>query len=211
MGCGRVGASLAVNLDHLGHHVVVVDQSKDAFLRLPSSFGGRTVTGRGHDKQVLDKCDITRADAFAAVSSGDNSNIIAARVCRETFAVPTVVARIYDERRAAVFERLGICTIATVPWASSQFLKHLIGDDEPIGWTDSTGTVSLKTSLVPVSWVGKTIDSIQLSLDLRVAAITREGRCFIPTATDRFHDADRAHIALATHDAALLDFSHTQR
>ena len=126
MGCGRVGATLGAELDALGHSVAVVDQAAKAFRRLPADFGGRTVTGMGFDREVLEEAGIRGADAFAAVSSGDNSNILAARVARETFGVTNVVARIYDPRRAAVYQRLGIPTVATVTWTADQMMRRLL-------------------------------------------------------------------------------------
>ena len=118
MGCGRVGSSLAEQLEDQGHSVAVVDQNPEAFRRLPADFEGRRVTGLGFDRDALTQAGIEDAYAFAAVSSGDNSNIIAARVVRETFGVPNVVARIYDPRRAEVYQRLGIPTVATVRWTA---------------------------------------------------------------------------------------------
>ena len=105
MGCGRVGAALAIELDTAGFDVVVIDRDPESFDRLPGGFAGRTVTGAGFDRVVLEKAGIRDATAFAAVSSGDNSNIIAARVARETFGIERVIARIYDAGRAAVYER----------------------------------------------------------------------------------------------------------
>src|ERR671929_2088653 len=128
MGCGRLGSTLAHNLDARGHSVAIIDQNSDAFRRLNSEFSGLTVTGFGFDRDVLRAAGVERADAFAAVSSGDNSNIISARLARETFGVPRVVARIYDPKRAEVYERLGIPTVATVPWTSARLLKTLPGE-----------------------------------------------------------------------------------
>ena len=130
MGCGRVGSSLALSLARLGHEVAVVDRESTSFRRLGKDFPGTTVLGMGFDRDVLLRAGVERADAFAAVSSGDNSNIISARVARETFGVDRVVARIYDPKRAAVFERLGIPTIATVPWTTDRFLQSLLQDTE---------------------------------------------------------------------------------
>src|SRR3982751_5036482 len=126
MGCGRLGSTLAHSLSRRGHSVVVIDQNSDAFRRLGSEFGGTTVTGVGFDRDVLRAAGIERADAFAAVSSGDNSNIISARLAHETFGVSRVVARIYDAKRAQVYERLGIPTVATIRWAADRMVRHLI-------------------------------------------------------------------------------------
>src|SRR5947199_10008773 len=133
MGCGRVGSTLAHSLEERGHSVAVIDQNADAFRRLGAEFRGLTVTGIGFDRAVMIAAGIERADAFAAVSSGDNSNIISARVARETFGVPRVAARIYDPRRAEVYERLGIPTVATVRWTADQMLRKLLPEGgEPL-------------------------------------------------------------------------------
>ncbi|MBN9620072.1 MAG: TrkA family potassium uptake protein, partial [Actinobacteria bacterium] len=128
MGCGRVGAALALQLSPLDHTVAVIDQDPLAFRRLGDDFPGRRVKGMGFDRETLIAAGIEQAAAFAAVSSGDNSNIIAARVARETFGVQRVVARIYDPKRAEVYERLGIPTVATVPWTSARLLKAVLGE-----------------------------------------------------------------------------------
>ena len=128
MGCGRVGSTLAHTLEARGHSVTVIDQDADAFRRLGSEFTGMTVTGIGFDRDVMTAAGIENADAFAAVSSGDNSNIISARLARETFGVARVVARIYDPKRAEVYERLGIPTVATVRWTADRIFRHLVPD-----------------------------------------------------------------------------------
>src|SRR5437762_8464203 len=136
MGCGRVGSTLAHILEDRDNTVSVIDRDPEAFRRLRSAFKGDRVTGIGFDRAVLTRAGIQRADAFAAVSSGDNSNIISARVARETFNVDHVVARIYDPKRAAVYERLGIPTIATVPWTTEEMLRAIIGSDHSEHWRD---------------------------------------------------------------------------
>ena len=131
MGCGRVGSSLALELDRRGHSVAIIDQTRDSFRRLGPTFQGQTVLGEGFERDVLERAGIRHADAFAAVSSGDNSNILAARVVRETFGVTNVLARIYDEGRAAVYERLGIPTVAPVRWLTGHMLGRLLPADGP--------------------------------------------------------------------------------
>ena len=156
MGCGRVGASLARALEHRGHSVAVIDIVQDAFRRLGPEFQGKTVKGVGFDRQVLQRAGIERADGFAAVSSGDNSNILAARVVRETFEVHNVVARIYDQGRAEVYERLGIPSVATVRWAADQVLRRLLPSGSEPQWRDPSGSVRLIEVHVNSGWVGTT-------------------------------------------------------
>lgn len=157
MGCGRVGSALAQNLEQQGHTVAVIDQDPTAFRRLGSGFGGRRVTGVGFDQDTLREAGIEEAGAFAAVSSGDNSNIIAARVAREMFGIENVAARIYDPRRAEVYQRLGIPTVATVRWTADQMLRRLLPSGAEPLWRDPTGGVQLAEVHASVAWVGHKI------------------------------------------------------
>ena len=143
MGCGRVGSSLATELEAAGHTVAVIDQAREAFRRLGPNFKGRTVTGVGFDREVLLEAGIQDADAFAAVSNGDNSNILAARVAREMYGIQNVVARIYDPGRAEIYQRLGIPTVATVLWTTDQILRRLAPEGSRSEWRDATGIIQL--------------------------------------------------------------------
>src|SRR5580698_437409 len=153
MGCGRVGSTLAHILEDQGHSVAIIDQDRDAFRKLGSPFKGKKVVGIGFDQNVLIEAGIEHADAFAAVSSGDNSNVIAARVARESFGVKRVAARIYDPRRAEVYQRLGIPTVATVRWTADQMLRRLLPSGAEEHWRDPSGTVVLaEVDLSPAWW-----------------------------------------------------------
>jgi len=180
MGCGRVGAGLAVALERLGHDVAVIDQNARAFRRLGADFHGQQVRGSGFDRQVLIEAGIERAGAFAAVSSGDNSNIISARVAKETFGVAHVVARIYDPKRAAVYERLGIPTVATVPWTTDRFLRMLLPDGVAAAWRDPSGTVAVLELPVHEGWAGRTVGELEEHTGTRVAFIVRFGTAVLP-------------------------------
>ncbi|MDQ1687932.1 MAG: trk/ktr system potassium uptake protein [Frankiaceae bacterium] len=200
MGCGRVGSTLAHNLVKLGYDVAVIDQSADAFRRLGEDFAGQIVTGVGFDRDTLVEAGIERADAFAAVSSGDNSNIISARVARETFGVENVVARIYDPGRAEVYQRLGIPTVATVRWTADQVLRRLLPSGAQTEWTDPSGSVSLCEVHVEPSWVGRTIDKLQSATGTRVAVITRFGEGLLPEESTVLQEGDLVHLALRAAD-----------
>src|SRR5919202_6679119 len=161
MGCGRVGSALAQTLEQQGHTVAVIDQDPTAFRRLGPGFGGRRVTGIGFDEDILREAGIEEAGAFAAVSSGDNSNIVAARLAREKFEVPVVVARIYDPRRAEIYQRLGIPTVATVKWTTDQVMRLLIPDQIASDWKDPTEGISLVTVALPAEWAGQKIEELE--------------------------------------------------
>lgn len=198
MGCGRVGATLAQTLDHKGHTVAIVDKDPAAFRRLGSHFGGHRVDGWGFDRDVLARAGIGEAHAFAAVSSGDNSNIISARVARETFGVERVVARIYDPRRAEVYQRLGIPTVATVRWTADQMLRRLLpSDTEPL-WHDPSGSVVLEEVSVDPRWVGETIATIERTTSGRVAFIARLGEGLVPASDTVLQEGDIVHATMPT-------------
>lgn len=205
MGCGRVGAGLSVELDAAGHDVVVIDREAAAFSRLSEGFSGRTVTGQGFDRTVLTEAGLEGADAFAAVSSGDNSNIIAARVARETFGVERVIARIYDAGRAEVYERLGISTIATVPWATGRLVRYITAGSSPVEWRDQTDSVSLVALDPPAAWVGIPVDRLAAAVGGRVAAVTRFGDCRLPDARTLVQADDVVHLVVPSQAVRDLD------
>ena len=200
MGCGRVGSSLAIELDRLGHSVAVVDRDDDSFRRLGPSFQGETVTGVGFDRDTLQKAGIERAHAFAAVSSGDNSNILAARVARETYGVASVVARIYDPKRAEIYERLGIPTVATVAWSTGQMLRRLLPRDLAEEWSDASGTVVLAQAGVDEGWVGTRIRTIGERTGTRIAFVTRYGEGLLPEPDTVLQEGDLLHVILRAED-----------
>ncbi|MCX2752495.1 MULTISPECIES: TrkA family potassium uptake protein [Gordonia] len=181
MGCGRVGSALAMSMQKRGHDVAIIDRDPSAFVRLSPDFAGRTITGVGFDREILVKAGIEHADAFAAVSSGDNSNIISARVARETFDVERVVARIYDAKRAEVYERLGIPTVATVPWTTERFVSAL-GETTTMEWRDPSGSLAIAQIDVDDSWIGISVGKFQEQTGARVAFLSRVGRPVLPEA-----------------------------
>ena len=180
MGCGRVGSTLARSLEDRNHTVSIIDSEPDAFRRLGPGFNGDKVTGYGFDQAVLEKAGIRRADAFAAVSSGDNSNIIAARVARETFGIQQVVARIYDPGRAEVYQRLGITTVATVKWTADQVLRRLLPAGAEPDFRDPSGTIRVDQVPVPDVWVGQRTVHFQEQTGSRIAWIDRLGEGMLP-------------------------------
>jgi trk system potassium uptake protein TrkA len=195
MGCGRVGSTLALRLEQLGHTVAIIDRDAGAFRRLAKDFQGRSVVGIGFDRETLIEAGIEQAEAFAAVSNGDNSNIIAARVAREQFGIDHVAARIYDPRRAEVYQRLGIPTVATVRWTADQMLRRLLpaaADDE---WADPTGKVSVSQLDVPPSWVGQRYSALEAATGTRVVCVTRLGVGQLPAKDTVYQEGDIVHFA----------------
>jgi trk system potassium uptake protein len=200
MGCGRVGSTLAHILEDRGYSIAIIDRDPDAFRRLGSSFKGERVTGIGFDRGVLIQAGIERADAFAAVSSGDNSNVISARVVRETFGVQRVAARIYDPRRAEVYERLGIPTVATVRWTADQMLRKLLPEGgEPL-WRDPTGKIVLAEVAFSPHWIGEQVKSVEASTLTRIAFVDRLGQAFVPDGGTVLQEGDIIHVVAKESD-----------
>ncbi len=202
MGCGRVGSTLAHNLENRDHSVSVIDRNPDAFRRLGPSYSGTTVEGYGFDREVLVEAGIEGAGAFAAVSSGDNSNIISARVAREQFGITNVVARIYDPGRAEVYERLGIPTVATVTWAADRVLRRLLPEGAEPLWRDPSGTVRVDEIPAPDSWVGSTVLQLQDRTGARVAFMTRLGSGLIPSRDTVVQEGDLLNLFMLEDDTA---------
>jgi trk system potassium uptake protein TrkA len=205
MGCGRVGSTLAHSLEDRGHSVAIIDQSPEAFRRLRGGFKGRRVTGFGFDRDVLVEAGIERASAFVAVSSGDNSNIISARVARETFGIDNVVARIYDPRRAEVYQRLGIPTVATVRWTADQMLRRLLPEGAVPLWRDPTGEVKLAEVQSDKAWVGAKVSVLEVAARTRVAFISRMGEAIVPVGETVIQDGDVVHVMARSNDLERIN------
>jgi trk system potassium uptake protein len=196
MGCGRVGSALARGLEDRNHTVSIIDSNADAFRRLGPTFSGTKVTGVGFDQDVLERAGIEEADAFAAVSSGDNSNIIAARVARESFGIQQVVARIYDPGRAEVYQRLGITTVATVKWTADQVLRRLLPAGAEPDFRDPSGTIRLDQVPVNEKWVGRRTVKFQEQSGSRIAWIDRLGEGMLPKRDTVIQEGDLLHLVM---------------
>lgn len=197
MGCGRVGAMLAHTLDNAGHSVAVIDQEPRAFRRLRPTFGGTQVTGVGFDRTTLTQAGIEKAFAFAAVSSGDNSNILATRVARETFHVPHVVARIYDPGRAEIYQRLGIPTVAAVRWSADQVLRRILPEQSINGdFRESSGRLILGELSLDPSWLGHPLHAVEAAAGVRIAYVTRFGEGMLPRPDTSYQQGDVLHAMM---------------
>jgi trk system potassium uptake protein TrkA len=205
MGCGRVGSTLAVDLEKAGHTVAVIDQNREAFRRLGADFNGRTIAGVGFDRDTLLEAGIEKADAFAAVSNGDNSNILAARVARENFGVKNVVARIYDPGRAEIYQRLGIPTVATVLWTTDQIMRRLTPDGTKSEWRDATGTISLIEVHPQKDWFGQSVLLIEKNTSARVAFITRLGDAVLPDEHTVLQEGDLVHVLASEREISKVE------
>ena len=205
MGCGRVGATLAQEIESRGHSVAVIDQNPEAFRRLSGDFGGQKVTGIGFDRDTLIQAGIEDTFAFAAVSDGDNSNVLAARAARETFGVANVVARIYDPKRAEIYQRLGIPTVATVRWTADQVLRRML----PLGATDEyrdpSGEVRLAQIDYDPGWTGKSVRRIEAATGARVAFLSRYTDGVMVTGDTVLQENDVLHMLMRADDSDVVE------
>ncbi|MEP6660831.1 MAG: NAD-binding protein [Acidimicrobiales bacterium] len=204
VGCGRVGSGLAVSLVGGGHSVAVMDRRPEAFRRLPEGFAGQTVLGIGFDRDRLIEAGIERASALAAVTNGDNSNVLIARVARETFGVERVVARIYDPRRAAIYQRLGVPTVATVSWTIERVMRRVLPDESGVEWVDPSAKICLVERSVPSAWAGREVPELEDAVVAKVLAIGRLGMAMLPTAHIVLQDGDVIYAGVAAD--RLVDF-----
>jgi trk system potassium uptake protein len=205
VGCGRVGSTLALQLQSGGHDVCVVDRNTDSFRRLGTDFAGSTVVGVGFDRDVLTEAGVTPDTLVAAVTSGDNSNILIARVARELFGASRVVARIYDPARASIYERLGIHTVASVAWTVSRVTADLFPDMQPTVWSDPTTSVGIREFRVSATLAGTPVSDIEARTGSRIVCLTRAGIAVLPGTADLVQQDDLLHVAsLRTADLSAL-------
>jgi trk system potassium uptake protein TrkA len=194
VGCGRVGSGLAVSLSAEGHTVAVIDKDARAFRRL-KDWTGQCLVGSGFDRDDLEKAGALHADALAAVTSGDNTNILTVRIARETYNIPHVVARIYDPRRAEIYQRLGIPTVATVTWTIDQVRRRLLTDEDVREWSDATGRLALVERSLPDSWAGRALSELEHPGRLTIVAVTRAGEPRLDPRELTGQEGDILHIA----------------
>lgn len=196
IGCGRVGAGLAQNLNQRGHAVTVVDSDPDAFRRLGPTFRVEHIVGIGFDREVLLGAGIERADGLAAVTASDETNVVTAQAARQVFRVPKVIARVNDPRQAAIYHRLGLQTIAPTTWGINRIADLLCHSQLDTVLTLGNGEVDIVQVEIPQALVGKSVRDLSILGEISVTAITRSGKAFLPTPGTLFEAGDQAHIAV---------------
>jgi trk system potassium uptake protein TrkA len=205
MGCGRVGSELTLQLGKAGHDVVIIDKKPEAFDRLPPGFDARTIVGLGFDRDILEEAGIKEADAFIAVSNGDNSNIVSARVALEHYHVPNVIARIYDPQRAEIYQRLNIPTVATTTWGVKQIMMMLTHPREEIKESLVGGDLFRMRVPVPDHLIGKSVSKLNEEGKVLVAGVDRMGSGFIPVPSSTFQQGDIVQLILQKDGLDILD------
>jgi trk system potassium uptake protein len=211
VGCGRVGSELAISLEKAGHTVAVIDKDRDAFRNLPEWFTGKVVLGFGFDREHLELAGIEDAGALAAVTSGDNSNVVTARIARETYEIPNVVARIYDPRRALIYQRLGIQTVATVAWTTDQVLRKLFPEQSVSEWTDATGSIRLIERALPPVWAGRKLVELEERDRVRLVALSRAGQARLCGPDLLGQEGDVLHLAVRSDAVDELEAKLTRK
>jgi trk system potassium uptake protein TrkA len=205
VGCGRVGSGLAVRLVDLGHTVSIIDKSAKAFRRLPQGWPGTTVLGSGFDRDDLERAGAQHAGALAAVTSGDNSNILTARIARETYGIANVVARIYDPRRAEIYQRVGIPTVATVTWTIDQVMRRLVPEAVVGEWSDASGKLAMVDRVLPEDWAGKRLADLGMAGRATLVAVTRAGKPRLDVDELVGQEGDILHLAVLTDAVTELE------
>jgi trk system potassium uptake protein TrkA len=197
VGCGRVGSGLAQAVEAAGHTVAIIDRKETAFRRLDPEFSGKRIVGVGFDRNRLEEAGINDASAVASVTNGDNSNIMIARVAKETYGIDRVVARIYDPRRAAIYERLGIPTVATVQWTIERVLRRILPESPSVEWIDASAKVCLIERVVPTKWAGHRVGELDVESHAHVVALSRLGVAQLCRADLVIQDGDVVYVAIA--------------
>ena len=196
VGCGRVGASTAAELGRAGHNVVVIDRNPDAFRLLPSNFGGRTLVGTGFDRELLESAGIREADALVAATGGDNTNAVAARIAKEVYRVPDVVARIFDPHRADIYRRYGVQTFAPTAWSVSKIVELIVSPHLEREMAFGNGEVQLMAAWVPVHLIGKPVRDLTIPGEIRVALIVRMGKGVVPVSGTALEEDDQVYVVI---------------
>jgi trk system potassium uptake protein TrkA len=206
VGCGRVGAELADRLEQAGHTIAVIDKNPQALERIHKGCKARFIVGRAFDQDILEEAGIKEADIFVAVTNGDNSNIVSARVAKEYYRVPRVVARIYDPRRATIYERLGISTVATVAWTTDQIMARILPSMTADEWTMGSGGSVVISLPVPPHLIGEPLKILAEPSKWSIFSVTRGGRTFFPDERTLMQENDLLHVAvLREHRADLAE------
>lgn len=196
MGCGRVGTQLAKIMSAENHEIIVIDSSTEALDRLDKGFKGKKIKGVGFDKDVLIKAGIQMADAFAATSASDNANIVAARIARNIFGVPRVVARIFDPQRAEIYRRLGLLTISPTLWGAERIRELILHSELDPRMSFGCGDVSIISIEVPSQLINRQVKDLFVPGEVNVIAITRKNRAFLPASGTEFQKGDVIHLVV---------------
>jgi trk system potassium uptake protein len=205
MGCGRVGSQVSLVLSGHGHDVTVIDHDNNAENRLGTKFKGKLLSGLGFDRNILIEAGIEQCDAFAAVSASDNANIVAARIARNIFKVPRVIARLYDPRRAEIYQKLGLMTISTTTWGAERIFELITHADLDVLYTFGRGEVAMISQEISSLLDGRTPKDITIPGEINLVSVTRNDKAFIPSPGTTFKEGDIVHLAVLSTSMPRLE------
>lgn len=195
IGCGRMGAGLAQRLEEQGHALTVVDSDAAALARLAPTFRGELIRGDGMDRDILEHAGITQADGLAAVSGSDEVNVVVARMARQIYHVPQVTARIYDPRKAEIYRRLGLQTVAPVTWGIARMAESLTIREVNTMFSLGSGAIEIIELQLPAQLAGRTVRDVVVPGSIDIIAVQRSGTAFLPDAATRLHADDVLFLA----------------
>lgn len=204
VGCGRNGSGLAQLLSKTGHSITVIDSDAAAFVNLGQDFKGKTIEGVGFDREVLMQAKIDRTDALAAFTSSDESNAVIARIAREVYHVPKVVARLYDREKAEIYKHLGIQTLSSTTWGIKRAADLLTYTALDAVFSFGSGDVELVRLEVPSLIAGRKVHDLTVLGDIHVVAIERDNKTILPTSGTVFQRRDILYIAAAVSSGGQL-------
>ena len=205
IGCGRAGARLAQLLDTQRHHVTVVDVDAEALARVAASASIRAVRGFGFDRDVLQEAGIAHADGLAAATGVDEVNVVVARLARQIFRVPHVVARVYEPRKAEIYRRLGIATVSPLAWGVERMAEALVGSELAPVLSIASGDVNIIVLEAPALLVGRSVNTLTLPHEIHVTAIVRGGHALLPEAESVFQAGDTIYLAVVARATARVE------
>jgi len=196
MGFGRIGSQVSKLLADQHHDVTIIDHESIGGMRIDPAFKARVIKGVGFDRKVLIQAGIEQAEAFVASSTSDNANIVAARIARNIFHVPRVVARLYDPLRAEIYQRLGLTTVSATNWAAERIFQELTHTEMDVRETFGRGEVSLVHLEAPPHFIGRTVNQLNVHGEVMVISITRKEQAFIPIVGTEFQEGDLINLGV---------------
>jgi trk system potassium uptake protein TrkA len=197
VGCSHMGAGLAMKLQDKGHDVTVIDKREEAFKKLPSAFCGQTIAGVGIDKEVLGKANINMADAVITCTNDDETNALVARIAKNEYRVPRVIARIYNPRKATIYQSFGIQTISPIIWGIQRASELLSFNQLDSVWVPENGNVEMIRIETPALLIGRPVSELSSLGEINTVAITRKNSAFIPVSGTILQAHDVLYIVAA--------------
>ena len=204
VGCGKLGSGLAKALVRKGNQVTIIDRNADAFELLGKDFQGETIVGTGYDRDILEQANISRVDAVISCSKSDEANALIGKLARDIYHVPRVISRLYDPRRAEIYRSLGIQTLSTTTWGVQRAMEMLSYDKLDSVLTIGDSQVEVVRAETPALLVGRPVSELTVYGEIRVVAVSRSNKVFLPSEGTELHQGDIVYIAVLASSANRL-------